>query len=184
MPKGMPKGTPKHDGWTHRSVASIQSSRKLTARDKMGVQPIHDASALGQLDLIQWLARQPGVSLASTCGEGRQRRQPIHLACLYGHLAVVEWLAQQDDVSLVAAVIDGRQPIHAACGHGQLTVARWLAMQDTVSLVATANSGGQPIHAACESGKVIMMVRSRYIRHVLMATLMLCSGWQTSQGCP
>jgi ankyrin repeat protein len=130
-----------------RAGAETTVPTAAEAADNNGLQPIHRASAGGNLDMVQLLAAN-GVSLIA---QDNYDRQPIHHACRGGHLEVIRWLVA-NGVELTAKDKFGGQPIHDACRGGHLEVVEWLAGMDRELLTVRDKNGLQPIHSACQGG--------------------------------
>ena len=80
------------------------------AADNNGLQPIHHASAGGNLVMVHRLAAN-GVSLIA---QDNYDLQPIHHACRGGHLEVIRWLTDRPGVELNVEDKFGFHPIHHA----------------------------------------------------------------------
>jgi hypothetical protein len=66
--------------------------RRSQRRYNDGCQPIHAATLNGNLEMVRWLAQQPGVSLTNETDCGWQ---PTHCAVDAGHLKVVPTVARE-----------------------------------------------------------------------------------------
>lgn len=93
-------------------VVSIieKDSRPLNVKDITGRSPLHNATDLGHVEIIQYLVKQGAdVNSKST----RTIRTPLHIAATHGNLEVVKYLVS-NGAKLNVKDYDGNTPLHNA----------------------------------------------------------------------
>mmetsp|Transcript_23636 Transcript_23636/g.33168 ORF Transcript_23636/g.33168 Transcript_23636/m.33168 type:complete len:714 (+) Transcript_23636:182-2323(+) len=122
------------------------------ALDRNGASPLHWASGLGLLDMVQCLVMECGCSPEE--GQNGKRsfagRTPLHWAARNGHLNVVKYLVKDCKVDLNATTADGTTAFCWACWQGHLPVMSFL--HDSGCDIHKSNSFGCNAVLWCAQG--------------------------------
>eukprot|EP00111_Clytia_hemisphaerica_P009505 TCONS_00027873-protein len=104
----------------------VKSDRNMISKlNKLtGQQPIHVASGLGHLELVELLLEEG----ASVQEEDKEGYTPMHLAAKFGHTPIIEVLKSKISLSVVSAK-NGLSPIHSAAEFDQEAVLALLLLK-------------------------------------------------------
>ena len=111
-----------------------------------------DACASGHLELVKFLARDPGVNVNWIGFE--KGDTPLHRACRLGHAEVVKFLLQHPNVDLNAGNAKKGTPFSLACQEDHREVVSLLLADVRIDVNTPMNEGATPFYIACQENHI------------------------------
>ena len=119
-----------HYAARHGQLSTLQHLRDTSrftsasdARTTDGHTPLHDAAAVGHVQVARWLCDEklcsPKDADASGC-------TPLHFAARFGQLEVVKLFVTQYGCDVMTTTKSGLTPLHWAACKGRISVVKWI----------------------------------------------------------
>ena len=122
--------------------------------DADGVSPLHIASYLGNLPLVQSLVETGGADVLQPTGIGST---PVLMAATSGSLPVIKYLVEERLASPTCVNSDGLTPIQACSSQGSLEVLRYLVEDCGVAPDGPDTDGDTPLTNSAMAGHLDMV---------------------------